>query len=160
MQTYICAGVIQAKALALHGKASEALARLLEILPLAAPEGYLSTFLDEGETLRQLLHQAPGNLPSGELRAYVEQVLAAFSPGENAPTKREAGYGAPKLSDREREILSLVAAGLSNQEIAERLVISITTVKTHVGNIFHKLGVTSRIQAIARAEGLGLLPRR
>ena len=57
-------------------------------------------------------------------------------------------------------MLQLVAAGCSNQEIASRLVISITTVKTHVGNIFHKLGVTSRTQAIARAEALGLLPDR
>jgi LuxR family maltose regulon positive regulatory protein len=64
------------------------------------------------------------------------------------------------LSEREREVLRLVAEGYSNQQIAERLVISITTVKTHMGNIFNKLGVTSRTQALARAESLGLLPRR
>jgi LuxR family maltose regulon positive regulatory protein len=155
----IRAGVFQAKALATQGKTSNALARLLEILPLAAPEGYFSTFVDEGETLRQLLQEARAKVPA-EIRVYVEQMLAAFSTGENQPVKRETGYGAPELSDREREILLLVAEGLSNQEIAERLVISITTVKTHVGNIFNKLGVTSRIQAIARAEGLGLLLRR
>jgi LuxR family maltose regulon positive regulatory protein len=157
--TVICAGMIQVKALVTLGKTPNALAKLLELLPMAALEGYISTFVDEGEVLRQLLHEARGKVPA-ELRAYVEQVLAAFSPGENQPIKRETGYGAPELSDREREILSLVAEGLSNQDIAKRLVISITTVKTHVGNIFNKLGVTSRIQAIARAEGLGLLPRR
>jgi len=159
-QTLIRAKVILAKLMAGQGKMNTALGCLLEVLPLAAPEGYLSTFIDEGETLRQLLHEAKGKVRAGELRAYVEQVWMAFAPGENLPVKRETGYGVPELSDREREILSLVAAGLSNQAIAERLIISITTVKTHVGNIFHKLGVTSRIQAIARAEGLGLLPRR
>ncbi len=112
------------------------------------------------ETLRQLLHEAKGKVSAAELRLYVEQVLMAFAPGESLPMKREAGSGSPELSDREREILLLVAAGLSNQAIAERLVISVTTVKTHVGNIFHKLGVRSRIQAIARAEALGLLLRR
>ena len=68
-------------------------------------------------------------------------------------------HGLPELSERELEIVTLVAAGCSNQEIAARLVISITTVKTHVSNIFNKLGVTNRIQAITRAEDLGLLPR-
>ena len=86
--------------------------------------------------------------------------MTAFAPGKKTPLERAARYGLPELSDREQEILGLVAEGLSNQEIAERLIISITTVKTHVGNIFNKLGVTNRIQAIARAEGLGLLPRR
>jgi len=57
------------------------------------------------------------------------------------------------------EVLRLIVAGLSNQGIAERLVISLTTVKTHIGNIYQKLGVASRTQAIARAEVLGLLPR-
>jgi len=160
MNTLIRARLILAKVLAGQGKLNTALACLLEVLPLAAPEGYVSSFIDEGGSLRQLLHEAKGKVSAGELRAYVEQVWMAFAPGENLPVKRETGYGAPELSDREREILSLVAAGLSNQAIAERLVISITTVKTHIGNIFNKLGVTSRIQAIARAEGLGLLPRR
>jgi LuxR family maltose regulon positive regulatory protein len=160
LHLHLRARAILVKALAVQGKMAAALAELLEILPLAAPEGYISTFCDEGEALRQLLHEARGKIPPGELRAYVEQVLAAFAPGGNLPLKRETGYGGPELSEREREILLLVADGLSNQEIAGRLVISITTVKTHVGNIFNKLGVASRIQAIARAEGLGLLPRR
>jgi LuxR family transcriptional regulator, maltose regulon positive regulatory protein len=160
MYTFIRAKVILAKVLAGQGKTKAALDCLLKVLPLAAPEGYISTFVDEGETLHQLLREAKGKIPAGDLRGYVERLLAAFATGENPPTKQDAGHGAPELSDREREILLLVAEGLSNQEIADRLVISITTVKTHVGNIFHKLGVTSRIQAIARAEGLGLLPRR
>jgi LuxR family maltose regulon positive regulatory protein len=160
INTVVRAKVILVKVLAGQGRTNAAISCLLEVLPLAAPEGYLSTFLDEGETLRQLLHKAKGKVSAPELRIYVEQVLAAFPHRESLPLQREVGSGSPELSDREREILLLVAAGLSNQAIAERLVISITTVKTHVGNIFHKLGVSSRIQAIARAEGLGLLPRR
>ena len=57
-------------------------------------------------------------------------------------------------------MLGLIAAGLSNQEIAGRLVVSLPTVKTHVNNLFNKLGVNSRTQAIARGEALGLIPRR
>ncbi|NPV78551.1 MAG: AAA family ATPase [Anaerolineae bacterium] len=160
MHTFIQARAILVKALAGQGKTSVALNELLQILPLAAAEGYLSTFLDEGETLRLLFHEARSKIPPSELRTYVEEVLATFAPGEKLIVKGESGYGTPELSDREREILTLLAEGLSNQEIAERLVISITTVKTHVGNIFNKLGVTSRLQAVAHADGLGLLPRR
>jgi LuxR family maltose regulon positive regulatory protein len=152
--------VILARVLAGEGRINAALSCLLKVVPLAAPEGYLSTFLDEGETLHLLLHEALGKVPAPGMRDYIRHVLAAFPQGESLARNREAGSGSPELSDREREILSLVAAGLSNQAIAERLVISITTVKTHVRNIFHKLGVSSRIQAIARAEELGLLPRR
>jgi len=155
--------LIQAKAalanqLAAMGNHPEALACLMDALHVASPEGYISTFVDEGETIRQLLVEAKGRVPF-ELRTYVDQVLAGFSSGESRPAKRERGP-ASDLSEREKEILTLIAEGLSNQQIAGRLVISVTTVKTHVGNIFNKLGVTSRTQALARADGLGLLPRR
>jgi LuxR family maltose regulon positive regulatory protein len=165
MLTNLRAGVILAKALAIQGKMSNALALLLEILPLTAPESYISTFVDEGEIMRQLLQQVRSKLAdrlagsSADLRAYIERVLAAFTPRDQPSEQRPAVFGGMELSEREREILSLVAKGLSNQEIAHKLVISITTVKTHIGNIFNKLGVVNRIQAIARAEGLGLLPR-
>jgi LuxR family maltose regulon positive regulatory protein len=153
------ARAIHARLLAQQGSMLEAQAELSEILPPAAPEGYISIFLDEGILMRQLLKEAHGKTPLGGLRLYVEQLLAAFAAVEPSPGPRTARPGVPELSDREREILSLAAGGLSNPEIAERLVISITTVKTHMGNIYNKLGVTGRLQAIARAEGLGLLPR-
>lgn len=159
--TLIRARVTQVRLYANQGKTKEALETLHHALPLAAPEGYISTFVDHGETIRILLREVHSNLSSGELRNYVDQVLAAFSPGKEHSDKEYAtGHRLPELSERELEILALVAAGLSNQEIAHQLVISITTVKTHIGNIFNKLGVTSRIQAIARAEAAGLLPRR
>jgi LuxR family maltose regulon positive regulatory protein len=147
-----------ARVQAIQGQTSQAVNNLLVVLPLARPEGYLSTFIDEGESMRRLLLETRGKIQAPELRQYLDQILAAFGTGENTP-KPEISTGLPDLSEREREILSLVAAGLSNQEIANRLIISITTVKTHVSNIFNKLGVTSRIQAVACAETLGLLPK-
>ncbi len=62
------------------------------------------------------------------------------------------------LSDREQEVLGLIAAGLSNEAIADRLVVSVNTVKTHVKNLYGKLGTGSRTQTVARARELGLLP--
>ena len=154
----IQAKVVLSKVMALKGNVSNANSCLNEALRLAMPEGYISTFVDEGEIIRELLSDIKGKAPA-ELRAYVAKLLAAFGVGEVQASKREAGVGSD-LSEREKEILSLIAEGLSNQEIAGRLVISITTVKTHIGNIFNKLGVTSRTQALARVDGLGLLPRR
>jgi len=149
----IQADILLSKIHAAQGKTQDALTRLNEALQLAEPEKHLSTFVDEGDTIRALLMKMTGN-------ASAQRVLAGFALGADSLEKQNqpsAGYEA--LSEREREVLWLIAEGCSNQDIASRLVISITTVKTHVGNIFNKLGVTSRTQAIARAESLGLLPR-
>lgn len=154
--TLIQAKTILAKAMSLNGEAHEAVDCLIEALQLAEPENYLSTFVDEGAPMRDLLY-AVKDRASPELCAYTEKVLDGFLEGENRPVKQGAGPRS-ELSEREQEVLMLVADGLSNQEIAGRLYISVTTVKTHVGNIFNKLGVTSRTQALARAAELGLLP--
>ncbi len=157
----IQARVILARGLASQGETVEALATLTEVLRQAALEGYASTFLDEGEAIRHLLSRIPAE---SSVKAYAERVLAGYgrdtSAGSATAVRREPYDGAAvALSEREREVLTLIAAGLSNQEIAGRLVISLPTVKTHVSNIFNKLGVNSRTQAIAHAEAMGLIPR-
>ena len=136
---------------------------------LAQAQGYLRVFLDRGgETIHRLLTMLRSKLgPGDELAAYLRRLLAAFEASAGSEKATEPSAGQPDgrdqvdpLSERENEILRLVAQGLTNQAIADRLVISLTTVKTHVGNIFLKLGVKNRTQAIACAESLGLLPHQ
>jgi LuxR family maltose regulon positive regulatory protein len=136
-----------------------ALPFLGEALTLAEPQGLVRSFLDEGMGLAALLRRAA---ELGVARRYAEKLLAAFQ----ADALRKTGVKAPAppqpliepLSERELEVLRLAAEGLTNQEIAQALYVSINTVKTHLRNIYGKLGVTARRQAAARATTLGLIP--
>jgi LuxR family maltose regulon positive regulatory protein len=86
---------------------------------------------------------------------YLAKLLAALAREDAAPAADER---LPEpLSERELEVLALVAAGMSNKEIAGRLFVSVTTVKTHINNLYRKLDARSRIQAVARARELGLI---
>jgi len=153
-------GIQALKALALQecGQTDQALQMLGKALLLAEPEGYVRTFVDEGQPMARLLYLA---LERGYSPTYASRLLQAFS-GE-MPQAPEAMRGTAgenlvePLSQREREVLALIAAGLSNREIAARLHITLSTVKGHTANIYGKLGVTSRIQAVSRARTLGLL---
>jgi len=146
-------------------KAAKVLARALT---LAEPEGYLRIFLDEGPRLARamlsLLPRLPGRTTeSGGLAEYAGRILAAFPLAEQQPGSG-SGTGASDrliepLSKRELDVLRLMAEGGSNKEIADRLFVSIPTVKWHTGNIFGKLAVANRMQAVARARAIGLLPR-
>jgi LuxR family maltose regulon positive regulatory protein len=136
----------------------EAMAALERALALGEPEGFVRSFVDEGEPMRAMLERVPG-----ERQAYARRLLAAFEP---APAAHPAAQPAPApgapllepLRDRELEVLRLIAEGYSNQEISGRLVVGVSTVKTHINHLFQKLGVSSRTQAIARGRELGLLP--
>lgn len=145
------------------GRRAEARQTLLRGLRLAGPEGYRRTFLDEGEPLQRLLEDLLKRDDLGDLRPYAAQLQAASSPlprPEPADVTPPA-QGPPRLleplSPRELEVLRLVHEGLSNREIAERLVVTLATVKKHLENAHGKLDVHSRTQALARARDLGLL---
>jgi LuxR family maltose regulon positive regulatory protein len=145
--------VLEALAHQASGSLRAAFSPLRKALSLAAPEGYLRTFLDEGAALEELLGRASSYRP---MPVYLDAVLSAFRAGSGDSPVRAAG-GSSVLTRREREILHHVAAGESNQEIAQQLVLTVATVKRHVSNIFDKLGVSSRTQAVARARQRGLL---
>jgi LuxR family maltose regulon positive regulatory protein len=150
------------RALALHaqGKTRQALATLGPILAQAEPEGYLRLFADEGEVMAHLLaRMAPFTTASP---AYLQRIQAAIAPvrqGRPVATTPPASLPSPfePLSEREREVLLLVAEGLSNQQIAQHLMLSLHTVKLHVKHLLAKLGVTNRTQAVARARALHIL---
>ncbi|HVO70623.1 MAG TPA: LuxR C-terminal-related transcriptional regulator [Aggregatilineaceae bacterium] len=132
-------------------------------LELAAPEGFISVFIDEGPSIADALTTLlKHNRLRGVEPGYVKNLLAVFSetvtPKDSSnSTAAAAQEMIDPLSKRELEILQLIGVGCSNQEIAERLVITLHTVKKHSSNIFSKLQVNSRTQAIARAHQLGLL---
>ncbi len=150
------------RALALHaqGKARQALATLGPILAQAEPEGYLRLFADEGEVMAHLLALiAPFTTASPD---YLQRIQAAIVPVWQArpdaatqPAPRATLY--EPLSAREWDVLQLVAEGLSNQQIAEYLVLSLYTVKLHVKHLLTKLGATNRTQAVVRARALHIL---
>jgi LuxR family maltose regulon positive regulatory protein len=152
--------VLQAVALHSHGKKEQAAQLLGEALALAEPGGFIRTFVDEGPPMARLLYEA---LSHGISPDYVRRLLAAF-PGTEPEQAESSLSQAPEsklvepLSEREIEVLQLIAEGLTNQEIASRLYLSLNTVKTHASNIYGKFGVRSRTQAVARARVLGVLP--
>lgn len=158
---------LQALALRADGQAAAARSALLRALSLAAPAGYVRTFLDEGEPMLDALSELAqgteleGPSQTAELRQFVERLLAAARtsprPSSSIGSSSSASSLIEPLSGRELEVLRLVAAGRSNQEIAQALIVSPNTVKTHLKNIYAKLGAGSRTQAIARARELGLL---
>ena len=134
-----------------------AMAALEHALALGEPEGFVRSFVDEGEPMQMLL-----SCVAGERQAYAQRLLAAFEPAAAGPAPpqpaRTAGAALIEpLHDRELEVLRLIAAGYSNREIADRLVLGLSTIKTHINHLFQKLDVASRTQAIARARELGLL---
>ena len=160
--------MLQALALRLEGDAPRVVSTLARGLSLAGPEGYIRTFVDESAPMAALLSkvleaQKKGHLatlPSVSLE-YVTKLLAALGVGaaprsEGSP-RRIVGLLPEHLSERELEVLRLITSGLSNREIAQELFITAGTVKRHVHNIYRKLEVRSRTQAVARARDLGLV---
>ena len=174
--------VLKALAYDAKGDQTQALVELGKALELAEPHDFVRTFVDEGAPLARLLHASlsrdkenkyiamlldafPVSKPETNIAShadYAQRLLAAFPVDE--PKKADAPQShrpdselIEPLSDREIEIIQLIADGLTNQEIGNKLYLSLNTVKAHSRNIYGKLGVNSRTQAVARARALGLL---
>jgi LuxR family maltose regulon positive regulatory protein len=168
---------------ALHqsDKSEQARAIAARLFALTEPEGYLRVYLDEGEPMRQALlalltsHSRKPELATSTA-SYISKLLAAFeyekqdaSPSVVTATTQEPALSSARqasavssvpavsLTRREQEVLRLLAAGASNQDIAHTLVISLDTVKKHVSNLLGKLGASNRTQAISQARARSLL---
>jgi LuxR family maltose regulon positive regulatory protein len=144
--------LLQAVACQAAGQAGEALAHVGKAVNLAAGEGYRQAFLEEGTAIVKLLPRVRHLAP-----VFVSQVLEAASAKDAGPLPPDAPSLVEPLSEREQEILRLIAAGRSNPEIADLLYLSLNTVKWHAKNLYGKLSVGSRIEAAARARELDLL---
>jgi LuxR family maltose regulon positive regulatory protein len=158
---------LRALALAARGDHADALGALAEALTLARRPGYVRVFADEGAPMRALLAQLSAARPDQQHAArrtdpgYLVALLRACSQADATPRRRAAGAPpglAEPLTDRELEVLRLLAAGKSNQRIAHDLVVALDTVKKHVTHILGKLGAANRTEAVARARDLGLIP--
>jgi LuxR family maltose regulon positive regulatory protein len=168
---------LQALAHKALGNTDHAMATLERALLLAEPEGYVRVFVDESEPMRLLIARMLASddcrlliarNESGEsktLIAYMDKLLAAFPQTTPAPKSEirnqkhlhRTQVQVSEISERELEVLRLIAEGYSNQEIADKLVVALSTVKTHVNNLYSKLDVTNRVQAVSRAQELNLL---
>jgi LuxR family transcriptional regulator, maltose regulon positive regulatory protein len=144
---------LQALAKWQSGDHTGALTDLEHALSMAEPEGYRRLFADLGLSMGRLLQEARAR---DVMKDYVTKLLEVYGSGLSSPASSRPGLSEP-LTPREQEILKLVAAGLTNREIAEHLTISPETVKKHVGSVTGKLGVNNRTEAAARARELGLL---
>lgn len=154
--------VLQALAADAMGVVDRARSKLVQALDLAEPESITRVFVDEGPAMAHLLYEA---LAQGISPRYVQHLLAAFPEVEPGGTGRSMTQISDNewiepLSERELEVLQLIAEGLTNQAVASRLYLSLNTVKAHTRNIYGKLGVTSRTQAAAKARSLGLVSDR
>jgi LuxR family maltose regulon positive regulatory protein len=159
---------LRALALAACGDHASAFGALTEALTLARRHGYVRVLADEGAPMRALLAQLSAARPDQQHAArridpgYLAALLRACRQADAAPPPRRSGAAPPgliePLTDRELEVLRLIAAGRSNQRIARDLVVALDTVKKHVTHVLGKLGATNRTEAAARARQLGLIP--
>jgi len=145
--------VLMAKSFFVKGNLEAALEKLAAAFNLAAANGFIRSFINEGLEMKRLLEEAKGQ---GIMPDYVDKLLASFEPDEKIPTQLGDSLIEP-LSERELEILKLIAQGLTNREIGEKLFRALDTIKGHNRSIFGKLQVKNRVEAITRAREVGLL---
>ena len=141
------------------GEKDKAVLMLLEAMEAAEPSGFVRIFMDEGNAMAKLL---TGMAKTGPMKNYAAKLLSSFgisdTDNQNIPNAHKGtDLLVEPLSQREIDVLRLIAQGLSNQEICERLFLALSTVKGHNLNIFGKLQVQRRTEAVARARELGLI---
>jgi LuxR family maltose regulon positive regulatory protein len=140
---------------------TEALNALSEAVRLGEPEGYIRSFLEEGSLVETLLYRLRKRERRNGPTPYLDTLLTTFQQDRIAHAQMRESTKMlsllEPLSKRELQILDLIARGTSNSEIAQKLGITIDTVKRHVNHIFSKLGVRNRVQAVKQAQELGLL---
>jgi LuxR family maltose regulon positive regulatory protein len=161
-------GALRALALAARGDQPAAVTALAEALTLAWPQGYVRVFADEGPPMGALLRLLTAAYRAGQSPAsavpqdYVAALLRACGQVDAAPALRRSAAAPPglvePLTDRELQVLRLLAAGRSNQRIAHDLVVALDTVKKHVTHVMGKLGAANRTEAVARGRQAGLIP--
>ena len=163
------AGALRALALAACGQDADAVTALAGTLLLACPQGYVRVFADEGPPMAALLArliaaQRAGQAAAGVPCSCLARLQRAFDvrhagPGPRSGTAPVAVPGlVEQLTSRELEVLTMLAAGKSNQAIAGQLVVTLDTVKKHVSHLLGKLGAANRTEAVTRARELGLIP--
>jgi len=148
--------VLQALAYQKRGDLRAALVALERALRLAEPEGYIRVFLVEGPPMAELLQAAAVR---GIAPGYVQPLLAQFVTATAEPHARQNLIKIEPLSERELQVLRLLATDLDGPDIASQLMVSLNTMRTHTKSIYTKLGVNSRRAAVHRAEELELLSR-
>jgi len=141
------------------GNVSAAFDNLTEALRLGEPGGFIRSFVDLGAPMANLLQRSQEQLAGGQHADYITQILAAFPKTQPPQVRTPQSQFDEALTDREFEVLTLLAQRLSNKEIAEKLSISLNTVKSHTSNIYSKLGVKNRKQAVEKAVEMDLLPK-
>ncbi len=159
---------LRALALAAGGDHATALGALAEAVTLGRPQGYVRVFADEGAPMRALLTRLAAarkdqRAPARDIDPdYLAGLVRACGQAGAVPPSGRAAAALPgmaePLTDREMEVLRLLAAGRSNQRIAHELVVALDTVKKHVTHVLGKLGAANRTEAVARARQLGLIP--
>jgi LuxR family maltose regulon positive regulatory protein len=149
--------ILQAQALFIRGDTQEAFKKLEQALAIGETENYFQIFVDEGSQMAEIFSRY---VKVGEKSDYVRMLLAAFEYAKTGASPRPAQPLIDPLSPREIEVLQLLAQGLTNREISERLFLALDTVKGHNRNIYGKLGVHNRTQAINKAISLKILPPR
>jgi LuxR family maltose regulon positive regulatory protein len=152
--------ILQALTKHSKGDIDQAVSTLEKALTLAEPEGFIRAFIDEGLPMARLLYEASTREIAPD---YIRQLLAVFpvtKPQKTELQKKRSPVSelVEPLSEREIEVLELIAEGLTNQEIASQLYLAPSTVKVHTRNIYGKLGVHHRTDAVAKARAFGILP--